>query len=208
MKKIVLTLAALATFTFASAQEEETTGFGFSQGNIMVEGNFMYNSTNDKNTETKTSEFDFNPKVGYFITDDFAVGVELGLGSNKTEVDGTETDKGSNFNAGVFGRYYFLDLGQRFKTYGEVGLGMTSRKSGIDDAEVKYTGFGAGVGLGINYFVTENFAINFGLTDILAYNSEKSDIDGADEPETSFNANLNVFNNFFNTAQFGLTWKF
>lgn len=207
MKKIVLTLAALTAFTFASAQEGETSTFGFSEGNIMLEGNIMYNSTNDKNTETKTSEFEFNPKVGYFLTDDIALGVELGIGSNNTEIDGTETEKGSYFNAGVFGRYYFLDLGERFKTYGELGLGMTSSKDGIDDAEVKYNGFNAGVGLGINYFVTESFAINFALTDILAYNSEKADFDGA-ENESSLNANVNVFNNFFTTAQFGLTFKF
>lgn len=202
MKKVLLSAVALVAFTFANAQEE-SKGFGFAKGNVIVEGNLMFNSTNDKNTEEKTNEFEFNPKVGYFLTDKFAIGVELGIGSNKEETAGTETDKGSNFNAGVFGRYYFLDLGQRFKTYAEAGLGLTSGKQGLADA--KYSGFGAGAGLGINYFVSESFAINFGLTDILSYNSTKWD--GA-ENVSEFNANVNVFNNFFTTAQFGLTYKF
>lgn len=212
MKKIVLTFAALVAFTFANAQEGETSTFGFSQGNIMLEGNLGYNSTKDKNEPvTTTSSFDFNPKVGYFISDDFALGLELGIGSTKTEVEmpgmTTET-KGSTFNAGVFGRYYFLDLGERFKTYGELGLGMTSSKTEVTGAdELKENGFRGGVTLGINYFVTENFAINFALADVLAYNSTKLDVDGA-EAESEFNANLNVFNNFFNTATFGLTFKF
>ena len=193
--------------TFANAQEEEKKGFGFAQGDVMVEGNLGFGSTNDKNTETKTSNFDFNPKAGYFVSDKFAVGVELMVGSNKTEVAGTETDKGSNFNAGVFGRYYFLDLGERFKTYAEAGLGMTSEKDGIGAGEVKTNGFGFGVDLGINYFITDSFAINFGLDNVLGYNTSKVDTDGA-KAESEFNFSAGEFNNFFDTARFGLTWKF
>lgn len=204
MKKVLLSAVAILGFTFANAQEEEAaTGFGFAQGDIIVEGNLGFSSTNDKNTETKTNDFRFNPKVGYFLNDKFAVGVELGVGSDKTEVAGTETDKNSNFDAGVFGRYYFLELGKRFKTYAEAGVAIESGKAGLADA--KYSGFGFGAGLGMNYFVSDSFAINFGLTDILSYSSKKWD--GA-ENVSEFDANVNVFNNFFTTAQFGLTYKF
>ncbi len=202
MKKVLLSAVALLAFGFANAQEEEK-GFGFAKGDVIVEGNLSFNSTNDKNTEVKTNSFQFNPKVGYFLNDKFAIGVELGLGSDKEETAGTETDKNSNFNAGVFGRYYFLDLGKRFKTYAEAGLGMESGKAGLGDA--KYSGFGFGAGLGMNYFVSDSFAINFALTDVLSYSSQKWD--GA-ENVSEFGANVNVFNNFFTTAQFGLTYKF
>jgi outer membrane protein len=206
MKKVLLTAVAVFSLTFVNAQEEEKAGFGFSKGNVIVEGNLGFGSTNDKNTEVKTSNFEFNPKAGYFLTDKFAIGVELGVDSFKEETAGTETDKTSNFNAGVFGRYYFLDLGQRFKTYAEAGLGMTSGKAKTSPTtDVKYSGFGAGAGLGINYFVSESFAINFGLTDILSYGTAK--VDGG-KNVSGFNANVNVFNNFFTTAQFGLTFKF
>lgn len=201
MKKIVLSMVAILAFGFANAQE--SSSFGFSKGNILLEGNVGFSSTNDKNTETKTNSFEFNPKAGYFLTDKFALGIELGVGSDKEEVAGTDTDKNSNFNVGVFGRYYFLDLGQRFKTYAEAGVGFNNGKDGL--AEAKYTGVGFGAGLGINYFVSESFAINFGLTDILSYDSKKyKDAEAVSE----FNGNINVFNNFFSTAQFGLTYKF
>ena len=170
---------------------------------MIVEGNLTFGSTNDKNSDVKTNNFEFNPKVGYFLTDKVVLGLEVGVGSDKEETAGVDTDKNSNFNVGVFGRYYFLDLGQRFKTYAEAGLGLQSGKTGLADA--KYSGVGAGAGLGINYFVSESFAINFGLTDILSYSSSKDD--GA-ENVSEFNANVNVFNNFFTTAQFGLTFKF
>ena len=203
MKKIVLSAVAILAFGFANAQD--SSSYGFSQGNVIVEGNIQFSSTNDKNTEVKTSELNFNPKVGYFLTDKFAVGVELEVGSDKAETAGTDTDKNSNFNAGVFGRYYFLDLGQRFKTYAEAGVGFGSTKSGLGAAEAKSTGVNFDAGLGINYFVSDSFAINFGLTDILGYSSSKAE---DSEAVSTFTGNFNVFKNFFDTPTFGLTYKF
>lgn len=203
MKKLILSAAAVFALTFVNAQEGEPT-FGFSEGNIIVEGNIGFNSTNDKNTEVKTSSFNFNPKAGYFISDDLAIGLELNLGTAKTEAGGGET-KENMFGIGAFARYYFLELGQRFKTYGEFGLGFSSAKQETGGFEAKASGFGAGLGLGMNYFITENFAINFGLSDILSYTSVKPE-DG--EAISEFNGNINVFDNFFTTAQFGLTYKF
>ena len=219
MKKIILSAAAIVAIAFsAKAQETETPAFGFSAGNIIVEGNLSWNSEKDEDPngdELKTNNFNFNPKAGYFITDKFAVGVELGIGSNKVEdtPNGGPTDetKTNTFNAGVFGRYYFLDLGQRFKTYAEVGVGFGSGKTEFNGTETEKTnGVNAGLDLGINYFITPSFAINFGLADVLAYTSAKSEVPGVDgENKTNtFEGNINVFNNFFNTAQFGLTYKF
>ena len=203
MKKVLLSAVALLAFGFANAQEEGKA-FGFAQGDVFLEGNLGFSSTNNKNTEVKTSSFNFNPKAGYFVTEKFAVGVELMLGSEKEEVAGNDDFKGSNFGAGVFARYYFLDLGERFKTYAEAGLGIDSGKEEYFPGDAKYSGLAAGAGLGLQYFVTPKIAINFGLTDILSYSSRKWD--GA-EAVSEFNGNVNVFNNFFTTAQFGLTFK-
>lgn len=207
MKKTIL-LAAFAVFGFtqANAQEEETA-FDFSQGNIFIEGNLGFNSNKDNNTDVTTSSFNFNPKAGYFINDDFALGLQLGIGSSKVDNDGSETTN-SSFNAGVFGRYYFLDLGKRFKTFAEFGGGINSTKSeqeGVDE-DFKTNGFNVGAGLGINYFVKENIAITFGLTNVISYTSNKVDADGQ-ESVTNFGFNANRFNNFFETAQFGLLFK-
>jgi len=199
MKKVILTAIAVLGFTFANAQDSGS--FGFSKGNILLEGNLGLSSTSDKNTEVKTSSFEFNPKAGYFLTDKFALGLDLGIGSDKKKIDGQDAGKSSNFNLGVFGRYYFLDLGQRFKTYAEAGVGLNNGK----DGSAKYSGVGFNAGLGINYFVSNSFAINFGLTDVLSYNSNK--YKGA-KANSDFNANVNVFDNFFSAANFGLTYKF
>lgn len=206
MKKILLSVAVLALGYTAQAQENT---FGFQEGDVIIEGNLGFNSTNNKNTETKTNSFNFNPKAGLFVSEKFAVGLELNLHSEKetqTIANTENVDKANAFYAGAFGRYYFLELGQRFKTYAEVGLGFGSAKNEVNGTKgPKTNGFGAGLGLGVNYFVTEKMAINFGLSDVLSYNSSK--IEGG-KNVSEFNGNLNVFNNFFSTAQFGLTYKF
>ena len=205
MKKIILTAAAVFAFSFANAQDKDAKGFGFSEGNVFLEGNLAFGSTNDKNDEVKTSSFSFNPKVGYFISDKFAVGINLGIGSGKITETGEDDIKSSNMNVGAFGRYFFLDLGERFKTFTEFGFGITSNKTGDADFQ-KTNGFNVGAGLGMNYFVTPKMAISFGLSNVLSYQSSKSKADG-DKGQTSFGANVNVFQNFFDTPTFGLLYK-
>lgn len=199
-------MAAFAVFGLSNVNAQEDFNnfetFGFNHTDIMLEGSLGYNTSRDKNTDTKTNNFNFNPKVGYFVADNVAIGLEAGYNSFKKEVAGVNTRDAYALEAGVFARYYFLELGKRFKTYTELGVGFGSQKDKIGDIKAK--GFGAGLDLGINYFVTENIAISFGLANVLSYQHYKAD--GA-ETESSFNADVNVFNNFFETAQFGLMFK-
>lgn len=206
MKK-VLFIAALAVVSFSNvnAQEVETPVYGFDQGNVFLEGNLGYSNKNDKNIDEKTKDFTVNPKVGYFLNQDLALGAEFNYQSANQTVAGTDTRDISAFRAGVFARYYFLDLGKRFKTYTELGVGFGTLKDDLND--YKSNGVNAGLNLGINYFVTENIAISFGLADVLSYSTYKVDLDGA-ESVNEFNANINVFDNFFSTAKFGLLYKF
>jgi len=202
MKKIVLSVAAVFAFGFA-AQAQDKPAFGFEQGNVFVEGNIKVNSKNDRNSEVKTNEFKFNPKVGYFLNDKFAVGASFEVGNDKITNPNTADVKGNNFYGGVFGRYYFLELGNRFKTYTEANVGYDSGKV----ADVKFDGIRAGLNLGFNYFLTDKVAVTFNLTDLVSYKSLKQDLDGA-KSVSEFDANINVFNNIFNNATFGLVYKF
>lgn len=211
MKKIFLSLAVVATTVAAQAQE----GFGFSEGDILLEGSLQLNSQKNSGEESgttfsfKESSTLFTPKAGYFINDQFAIGIELGIGAAKeVSTFGTiETeDKTNAFYAGVFGRYYFLELGERFKTYSEVGVGMMNAKLTDNFGNVsKTSGFGAGLGLGVNYFLTPKIAINFELTDLLYFTTMKDK--NTDIKTNEFGMKINEFNNFFGTANFGLTFK-
>ena len=201
-------VTALAVFGLANVTAQiEAPTYGFDQGDIFLEGNIQYNATNNRNTEVETSNFNISPKAGYFLNSDFAFGVEASYGQNKETEEDIETTN-SNLSAGIFGRYYFLDLGKRFKTFTELGVNYLHTKTEIDGVEddLKANGFGAGLGLGINYFVNDNIAITFGLSDLISYQSVKADIDGA-KAVSQTNADINIIDNFFDTAQFGLLFK-
>lgn len=216
MKKILLSLAFVATGVAAQAQEGT---YGFGEGDVLLEGSLRANTTDDKNATLKTSEFNFTPKAGYFVTDKFAVGLGLNIGSSKEENysdnnASTFTDKGNTVGFEVFGRYYIADL-NRFQPYAELGVGYNTSKfertSVINDITTtveapKFNQFGVNATLGFNYFVTPKIAVNFALSDVIGFNSGKSDASGA-KAENNFHANINSFNNFFDTATFGLTFK-
>ena len=203
MNKLLLSALAVCAFSFSNAQETEVQEFGFSQGDIFVEGTMQFDSTNDKNTETKTNAFTFTPKAGYFINDKFAAGLNLAIGSTKIEMPGVADDKSSNFGIRGFGRYYFLDLGKRFKTYTEFGVAYNNTE--LPTVDVNTFGFDAG--LGINYFIKKNIAITYGFSNILSYASTKADESGA-KAVSSFGFGLNNNSNFFGQSQVGLMFIF
>jgi len=201
-RNVTLAAVAMSAMSFASAQESDPT-FGFSKGDVFVEGNMGFSSV--KETYETTRSFVFAPAAGHFIRKDLALGVRLVFieEEEKEDIMNTILDKRSAFSVGFFSRYYFLGMGKRLKTFTNVGVAIGSGKTG--SPEVKHSSFGAGVGLGMNYFVTERIAINAGLADILAYTSVSPN-NGPSKSE--FAINLNVFNNFSTQAQFGLTFKF
>ena len=209
MKKVLLTLTAIAGLATASQAQE----MGFGKGNVIVEGNLGLNTSDNKNMEIKESNFNFTPKVGYFFTDKFAAGVNFNLGTSKTDHYGTDREeKGNAIGAGLFGRYYFLELGSRFKTYAEVNADYLNERSettvnGTTNKDPKVNSFGVNGGVGANYFLTDKIAINFALSNVIGFNTSKADTDGA-KSVNNFGLNLNQYNNFFDAATFGLTFKF
>lgn len=205
MKKIVLAAVIALASVQANAQE-----FGFNEGDVIVEGMLGYNSEDNTQTEIKSSEFVFSPKAGYFVTNEFVLGMQLLFGTDTVDNYGLNTEnKNSAVGLGVFGRYYFAELGQRFKVYSELGVGFTSYKDENRVASVttssKAKGFGINAGLGFNYFVTPKVAINFGLSDLVGYNTYKPENSNS---TNNLHLNINNFNNFFDSARFGMTFKF
>ncbi|HET8828920.1 MAG TPA: OmpW family outer membrane protein [Pelobium sp.] len=206
MKRLFIAFTVIAGLSFSAKAQE----FGFKKGDILLEGSVGFNSTNDKNAEEKTSSFNFSPKAGYFLSDKVAVGVALSIASEKDEdySTGGSTTKTNSFGVGVFGRYYFLELGKRFKTYTEAGLGYATSKTEVGSVTGPKTNtLGFNLGVGANYFVTERLALNVGLTNLINVNSSKVDVSGA-KATTNFGAQLGGINNIFNLATFGLAYRF
>lgn len=205
--KITITLLALFAFSFSQAQQEDITeaetksakGVTFDKGDMFIEGGISF-STGDN-----FHSYSINPKFGYFISNNFAVGGDVDFGGS----DDDATDSKTNFfGIGAFARYYFLELDQkRFKAYGDVGFGYSHSRDGIPSQNIDNTtnGIKANLTLGLNYFFTKHFAASFVLADILTYNNAQPE-DG--DSSNSFELNINLFNNIFAQPKFGLLYKF
>jgi outer membrane protein len=187
MKKIILTIAAVFAFGFANAQEETTDG-GFSKGDVFISGAFTMSSA--KTGDFKENSFEVAPKVGYFITENIAIGASIGYQSNKLDFDGEDVTN-TGLGLGAFGRYYFTPS-SKFSLFAELGVNYTSfdNEYFIFDGElfapessVESKEIGLGLGFGMNYFVSSNFSIEAGVG-VLGYTSNDNGGDGADKTNT------------------------
>ncbi|WP_194768169.1 outer membrane beta-barrel protein [Tamlana sp. I1] len=205
--RIIATAVALLAFTFGQAQQENMAkselnsakGVSFDEGDMFIEGGISFR------TDDVNSAYSINPKFGYFIGENFAIGGDLDFGGSKDKSTTPDT-KTNFFGIGGFARYYFLELDKRrFKAYGDVGLGYSHARVEVGDLDNTTNGIKANVTLGLNYFITKNWAATFVLADILTYNNANPE-DG--DATNSFELNINLFNNIFAQPQFGLLYKF
>lgn len=196
MKKLLFAAVAVFAFGMANAQEEGTGGF--SKGNIFVSGGVAFGS--EKTGDLKTTGVEFSPMVGYFVTDNIAIGARLNVGSNKVD-NGAAENKSSSFGAEVLGRYYWTPASQ-FSLFAELAAGFGSSKNepAVGPTTENKT-FGVNAGVGVNYFLSNRFAIEAGWAG-LGYNSDDNGGNGAEET-TSFGLNVDL-----SAINFGLTYKF
>lgn len=201
-----------AVMSLALASNAQT--FGFQKGDGLLEGAIGISSTDNQATERKVTSFSVTPKVGYFIANKTAIGVQLGYNQSKnTNYSGTNDtyNMSNSVGAGVFVRHYLLEVGSRFKAYGEAGLGYRSNGGEINDGNTttkfdKTNTVGINGGVGANFFLTDNIAIGYQFADVISFSTTKASTSGA-KASNDFNLNLNSFSNFFNSGQFSLTFK-
>ncbi|WP_100845037.1 outer membrane beta-barrel protein [Flavobacterium sp. 5] len=180
MKKIILSAIAVFAFGFANAQEGTA---GFAKGDLFISGAVGISSS--KTGDFKESEFNFVPRVGYFATNNIAVGATIGFNSQKETNEFGNDQELSTIGFGVFGRYYATPA-SNFSLFGELGINYASAKfdDGIDGTEDgKANGFNIAVAPGVSYFVSKHFAFEASIG-ILSYGSIKPDADGAEATKT------------------------
>ncbi|MFY8068637.1 MAG: outer membrane beta-barrel protein [Flavobacterium sp.] len=201
MKKVLLSAVALLAFGFANAQEEKSNG-GFSKGDIFISGSVGFGSEKFGDFDSKSTNF--SPAAGYFLTENIALGAQLrissaenvnvivpGLGSGTVE-------KFSSVGADIFGRYYFTPA-DKFSLFGQLAVGFGT-DTYEDGGEFEGSSFGINAGLGLNYFVSSNFALQATWAG-LGYNSYE--VDGVGESYDTFGLNADLSN-----INLGLVYKF
>ena len=201
MKKIIFTVAAIFAFGFANAQDKkENSGMGFAKGDIFITGAFNVSSTNDKNTDIKTSSFEIAPQVNFFLTNNFSLGAMISYTSDKAKNAVADTQDDSSIAFGLAGRYYFTPASQ-FSVFAELGAEYESTKDNLSNPTYTVNGFDVALAPGINYHLSNHFSVE-AKWGVLGFESEKADVTGA-ENVTEFNFGLDL-----RDLMIGLNYKF
>ncbi|WP_442266744.1 outer membrane beta-barrel protein [Tenacibaculum sp. ZS6-P6] len=199
MKKLLIALAAgFIGFTNLNAQEKEAIG-GFEKEDFFITGSVSYTNTSISGIDDSLGSFTIAPAAGYFITENLALQLELSY--NSLDIINVTGFANSRDTFGVAaGVNYFFTPAQRFSftLEGNVFYANTSEDNNFSpDTNT----FGIVVSPGINYFISNSFALNASVG-ALGFNSSKDDIDGARARNTF------VFNMNLSTIALGLTYKF
>lgn len=126
-------------------------GEAIQQGNWMVGASLANLGFNFK---SDMFDIDLNPRAGYFLSDNAAIGAEVQLGFSAY-------DGGENYRYGItpFVRYYFPEgAAPTHRWFGELlaGIGGSSTKDSSDDSNVSAV---YGLRAGYAHFVASNVAL-------------------------------------------------
>ncbi|RAI99810.1 outer membrane protein with beta-barrel domain [Chitinophaga skermanii] len=168
MKKIHLLTLAVFTLFISSTAFAQTQ-----KGNIMV-GASLGNITGTFSDGSDKFQININPKVGWFIKDNLALGVDVNLGYAHTSFDNDSKLNDFNYGIGAFGRYYISDksieFSKRSRFFFEANAGFAGTNSktktpGGASSSSNTNGLALGFGPGLAYFITPNV----GLEALLKY---------------------------------------
>lgn len=140
--KIYITILFLL---MASAMQGQTD-----KGAIMAGGHLSLN------TNKGGSSFRFNPQLGFFVMDNFAVGGEMNMDFSKAG-----TVKTSELGLGPYARYYFGKTQTKPFVVSSANYVTLTTKS--NNVEVNSTGWSFLFGIGFAAFLNRNIAVE-GIT--------------------------------------------
>jgi hypothetical protein len=192
MKKLLLSLLAVSALAFTTQAQTE-------KGKIMLGGNLAFDSqkSDAANAKANTS-FEIVPSVGYFVSDNVAVGTGVGYSYDKN----LSVARTSAFVVSPFGRYY-TNISDSFKFFGQLSVPMAFGNSKAVDAEGNVgnkigstTQIGVALAPGFAFFPSKKIGIEFALNGLSYTNYKVEDADGNKIQGRGFD-NVSFGTNFF-----------
>lgn len=192
MKKLLLSLVAVAAITFgANAQTEK--------GKIILGGNVGFNSSKVDGASKADVNFSVVPSVGYFVSDNFAIGTGVGYEYDKT-ASGIIRGQVEAFKVAPFGRYY-VNLTEQFKFFGQLSVPLAF--GSLKDVDVNgetgskvgtTTSIGVNVAPGFAFFPNKKIGIELSVNGLGYENyTVKAEGTGAKQKTNSFGLEANAF---------------
>jgi hypothetical protein len=180
MNKSLLVFALVIATTVAYAQT--------SAGNMMAGGSIEFNSySGEGGSPNDASSFTFSPSFGYFISDNFAVGTSLTLGSSRSGTGAGKTTS-SEFGIGPFARYYKYTSNENLAIFGQAGLNFETGKSDPSFGAVRHSSaISFSISPGAAYFFNEHWAAEVTITGFRISSSDPdTDNDGDKTTSVAF----------------------
>lgn len=174
MKKLLLAVVLLVA-TIANAQK----------GSILLGGNVGFAS--EKIGNTKSTSFEFSPKVGYQFADHWTAGVEGNIAT--LNVKGLE--KNENYKIGGFVRYSTA-LSETFSFYTDLGTGY--QNTSLNNAKGMYASLTPALFINMK----RGFGLNFSIGGI-----NYDNLDGKNDPRQE-----RIGFNFGENFKFGISKNF
>ena len=184
MKKVLLTLTAIAGLTIAANAQTE-------KGKFMVGGQVSYEGQKVKDSDSKFNSFGIVPNVGYFVADNIAVGTGVGYNWAETEVSNDDKTTNSSFVLAPFGRMYSKNNGP-VKFFGQLSVPMAWGTQESNDTKTATTAsYGVELAPGIAFFPTSNIGLEFKVRGLYFNNSSVTD-EATDNKTTTNSYGLNA----------------
>jgi hypothetical protein len=190
MKKLLLSLVAVSALAFSTQAQTE-------KGKIIVGGNVGFKSTKVDGVKKSDISFSVVPSVGYFVSDNIAIGTGVGYTYDKQVSD---LNLNQAFKVAPFGRYY-VGLSDQFKFFGQLSVPMSFGNDKVLDADGKTgdkvattTKIGVNVAPGFAFFPTKRIGIEFSVNGLGYENAQaKNEITGNKVKANSFGLEADTF---------------
>ncbi len=191
MKKLLLSMVAIAGLAFTTQAQTE-------KGNVMLGGNLGFNSSKVDGANKSDVNFSVVPTVGYFISDNIAIGTGVGYNYDKKV---SNKNLNQSFEVSPFGRYY-VGLSDQFKFFGQLSVPMAfGNNKLVDDqgevADDKYestTNIGVNLAPGLAFYPTKKIGIELSVNG-LGYNhyTAEAELTGNKVKSNAFGFNADTF---------------
>jgi outer membrane protein len=187
MKRILTIILSLGAF--ASTVHAQT-----SQGSLLLGGGVSFSSTSyQANDDAKDSNIGVVGQVGYFVSDNFAVGGIVALSNDKVDRGATKAIT-KNFGIGPFARFYKFTSNDKFAFYaqGSILFG-TEKVDNTPGADQKSSSIDFAIAPGFAYFFNQHWAMELQLQGLVV-NSSDPNKDVNDDKVTTVSFGVESFN--------------
>lgn len=205
MKRLILSIALLSGVAFTTQAQTE-------KGKFIIGGNASYSTSKSDADNAKASHnFSIVPNVGYFVSENIAVGTGIGYQSSKASI-ASPIGKQEAFVVAPFGRYY-TPVADKFKFFGHLSVPMAFGTTKATDSDLKVgdknynsTSIGVALSPGFAFYPSSKIGIEFAFNGI-SYNNQSFEDANGNKLKGSGSDSFSIGTDFF-APKIGIQFHF